>query len=107
MDQLSITFAEPRRVETLAARANDPISSHLAADEHTRSGKRAAQQALVVSAVRAFPGKTMQELSELSGICRFTLGRRISECETGGAVRRLPARKCSVTGRMAEPWEPV
>ena len=106
--QIAMDFAMPMmRVETPAARLRDPITSHLAAEEITKSGLRAAQQARCVAAIRAFPGRTMQELAELTGICRFELGRRVSECGVAGAVRRMSKRKCTVTGRMAEPWEPV
>ncbi len=115
MNQLSIGFdagfevggTAHRRIETPAARATDPSSSHDAAEHVTATGLRAQQQALTIAAIRAFPGLTMQELSERTGICRFQLGRRVSECETAGAVRRMPKRKCSVTGRLAEPWWPV
>lgn len=96
-----------RRIETPAARATDPRSSHAADDIITASGRRAEQQALTVAAIREFPGHTMQELSELTGLDRYMLGRRVSECETAGLVQRCHARKCTVTGRLAEPWEPV
>lgn len=96
-----------RAVETPAARATDPDTSHEAAEVHTASGRRAQQQAMTVAAVRAFPGCTMQELSEKTGIDRYVLGRRISECETAGLVKRAPGRTCSVTGRTAEPWFPT
>ncbi|XRD81794.1 MarR family transcriptional regulator [Dyella halodurans] len=93
-----------RRIETPAARATDPDTSHEAANEVTATGLRAEQQARTLAAVRAFPGRTMQELSELTGLDRYMLGRRISECETSGVVFRGLKRRCSVTGRMAEPW---
>lgn len=96
-----------RAVETPAARATDPETSHIAADVHTASGKRAEQQARTVAAVRAFPGCTMQELAEKTGIDRYVLGRRISECETAGLVKRALKHACRVTGRAAEPWWPV
>lgn len=103
---LDINFP-PRRVETPAVRRSDPITSHLAAEAHTASGARAHQQHLTVAAVRAFPGLTMQELAEQTGLDRYMLGRRISECETAGLVRRGEKRQCSVSGRMAESWEPT
>lgn len=95
-----------RAVETPASRATDPESSHLSAEAHTASGKRAEQQAKTVAAVRAFPGCTMQELAGKTGIDRYVLGRRISECETAGLVKRGIKRTCKVTGRIAEPWNP-
>ncbi len=93
-----------RRIETPAARATDPDTSHIAANEVTATGMRAEQRAKTLAAVRAFPGSTMQELADKTGLCRYMLGRRISECETAGVVFRGLKRCCSVTGRMAEPW---
>lgn len=49
----------------------------------------------------------MQELAALTGLCRFMLGRRVSECEAAGVVRRMAKRRCAITGRSAEPWEPA
>jgi predicted transcriptional regulator len=113
MNQLALILFPPesRRMRSLvatpAARTTDPSSSHDAAEHITRNGTRAQQQAQTIAAIRAYPGKTMQELAELTGHCRWMLGRRVSECETAGAVRRMPKRKCTVTGRRAEPWEPA
>jgi hypothetical protein len=94
----------PRRVETPIARASDPESSHLAAKEITASGKRAHQQAQTIAAVRQYPGRTSQELCELTGICRYALARRLPECVTAGAVRKGIQRRCSVTGKTALTW---
>lgn len=94
-------------VDTPAARSSDPETSHEAEEYINATGNRAEQQARTIAAVRAFPGLTMQELAQATGYCRFMLGRRISECETAGAVVRGQKRKCAVTGRTAEPWYPV
>ena len=95
------------RVETPAARRTDPETSHEAAEVHTVSGKRAEQQAITVAAVRAFPGRTMQELAALTDNDRYMFGRRISECETAGLVKRGTKRVCKVTRRTAEAWWPA
>lgn len=97
----------PRRVETPIARKSDPVSSHLAAAEITASGTRAHQQAQTIAAVRAYPGRTSQELAELTQIDRYTLARRLPECVTAGAVRKGEQRACSVTGRLALTWWPL
>lgn len=101
-------FAMPqRRVETPIARRADPASSHLAAAEVTDSGTRAHQQAQTIAAVRAYPGRTSQELAELTQIDRYTLARRLPECVTAGAVRKGEQRACNVTGRLALTWWPL
>jgi hypothetical protein len=95
------------RIETPAARNSDPETSHLAAEQHTRSGKRAHQQHLATAAVRAFPGKTSFELAMATGLDRFMLARRLSECETAGTVKRGVAVECTVTRRKALSWWPT
>lgn len=102
--QISDWDCSQRRVETPVARSTDPVTSHIAAHEITASGVRAEQQAQTVAAVREHPGCTMSELARRTGLDRYMLGRRISECETAGVVFRGLKRRCSVTGRMAEPW---
>ena len=91
----------------IPARNSDPITSHLAAHQITDSGLRSLQQHQTLAAVRAYPGLTGQELAQASGICRYTLGRRLSEVEELGWIRRAEARTCSVTGRKALTWEAV
>ena len=93
-----------RRIETPIARAKDPESSHRAAEEITASGARAHQLAQTIAAVRAFPGRTSQELCERTGIDRYTLARRLPEAVTAGALRKGEQRTCSVTGRLALTW---
>jgi hypothetical protein len=108
MEQLSLVIpAGARRIETPAARLTDPESSHDAEAHINATGSRAEQQAQTVAAIRQFPGLTMRELSAATGIDRYVLGRRVSECETSGAVRRGVKRDCAVSKRKAEPWWPA
>lgn len=96
-----------RRVETPAARASDPITSHLAAEEVTASGKRSQQQAQAVAAVRAWPGCTSFELAMKSDLDRYALARRLPEVVLAGLVRKGEPKRCDVTGRLALTWWPV
>lgn len=89
-------------IHTPAARSSDPSSSHDAADQHTRSGKRAFQQRMTAQAVTRYPGLTSLELSKKSGVERFLLARRLPECVTAGAVRRGPMRRCTQSKRPVE-----
>lgn len=94
-------------VVTPAARNSDPVTSHLAAEHVTKTGTRAHQQAQCAAAVRQFPGHTSFELAMLTDLERYMLGRRLSECETAGTVKRGEPKKCTVTGRLALTWWPV
>lgn len=96
-----------RAVETPAARATDPITSHLAAEDVTLSGKRVQQQRQAVAAVRAKPGMTSFELAMACGLDRYMLGRRLPECAKGGAVTKGDVRECGITGHKALTWWPV
>lgn len=96
-----------RRVETPAFRRTDPDTSRLAAEEITASGKRSHQQAQCAAAVRQFPGHTSFELAMLTDLERYMLGRRLSECETAGTVKRGAPKYCDVTGRLAMTWWPA
>lgn len=94
-----------RRIETPAARATDPATSHEAADIITTSGRRQAHIERVVAAVRAHPGLTSAELAPHAGLERHEAARRLPEAETAGQVRKGPPRICSTSGRRAVTWE--
>lgn len=96
-----------RRVETPAARRTDPITSHLAAEQHTASSKHTHQQAQATAAVRAYPGRTSFELAMATDLDRYMLARRLPECVMAGTVVKGAPRHCSVTGRLALTWLPV
>lgn len=106
-DLFAANVVPMRRVETPAARATDPVTSHLAADAHTRSGTRARQQEQAADAVARYPGHTSQELAQLTGLDRYMLARRLPECVTAGAVFKGTNQRCSVSGRLAMTWWPV
>ena len=90
-------------IQTPASRATDPVSSHLA-EAHINKGSRAHQQNLAASAVRQFPGRTSLELARDACMDRYTLARRLPECEVAGTVRRGQIVTCSVSGRKAMLW---
>lgn len=105
--QLDLFAQRTRTVATPAARRTDPESSHQAAEIHTLSGKRGAQQDQAAAAVRQFPGCTSFELAMRTHMDRYMLARRLPECELAGRVRRGVQRACTVTGRLAMEWLPA
>lgn len=96
-----------RIVETPAARRSDPETSHLAAEEITRSGARGHQQSQVIAAVRAFPGCTSFELAMKTDLERYMVARRLPECVTASAVYKGEPKHCPVTGKLALTWWPT
>ena len=105
-------------IQTPAARANDPISSHLAADEINQSGSRHAQgQRVIAAMIEAYKsgritrsrGITTKELSVYYGLDRHMVARRMSDLETARqAFRSGPdeTRRCGISERQSQEWWP-
>lgn len=92
-------------IATPAARATDPVSSHLAAEEMTRSGKRAYQAERVLDLVRKHPHHTSLELAQYGTLDRYQLARRLPDLVALGLVERSrEPRLCAVGKRPAHTW---
>lgn len=92
--------SRPMSIQTPAARATDPETSHEAAESITASGERRRQQVRVLALIVASPGCTAGELAEVAaewdvGVDYFAIQRRVSELEPQ-FVRRGESRTCSV-----------
>lgn len=90
-----------------AARVSDPVTSHLAAADHTSSGKRGRHIGIVIDTVRRHPGKTSAELAPICGLERHEVARRTSDAERCGAIRKGAIRRCNTSGRSAVTWWPA
>jgi len=95
-----------RRIETPAARTNDPITSHLAAEKVTSSGKRHTNMLAVIDAVCMHPGLTSAELAQYTPLDRYEVARRLPEAERTHAVVKGEKRQCTMTGNTATTWWP-
>lgn len=95
-----------RVVDTPAARATDPETSHIAAAEHTASGKRGTNVAHVIDLVRLHPGCTSAELARHTSLTRHEVARRLPEAETAGALHKGGKRRCAQNGSLAVTWWP-
>ncbi len=88
-----------------AARNTDPITSHMADEEITTSGQRAAQMMQAVQAVKDYPGHTSAELAKATGMDRSMLARRLPDARSLNFVKNGDTfRKCDVTGRKSITW---
>lgn len=96
-----------RAVRTPAARRRDASSSHAAAEAVTLSGRRDAQLAETIAAVRKHPGKTSMELAQKTGLDRYMIARRLPEAVTAGAVKKGGQSTCTVSQRLALTWWPA
>lgn len=89
--------------QRIAANA-DPATSHAAAHELTKSGKRATQKATVLRALEIRPWSTSAELARVAKLDRHMVARRLPDLEADGLVVRQPVRNCNVTGKLATTW---
>ncbi len=85
------------------ARNTDPATSHKAADEITKSGKRATQQNQILEALATFQNCTSAELAQHMGLDRYIVARRLPELRPKHVLSGN-ARKCKVTGKSAMTW---
>ncbi len=94
-------------VNTPAARATDPPTSHEAAEANTTSGRRQTQRQAVLEAVHRWPGRTTAELAKLMGVWLDVPRRRMSELVTGQVVREGSARICTICGTNCTTYWPT
>ena len=99
-------FDEPASVKVLQiARRVLPATSSEAHRAITNSGTKAGQQRKLLDVLRGMSEPvTSFELARAAGVDRYIPGRRLSEMELAGDVRRRPARVCEVSGRNAITW---
>lgn len=98
MTQLPLTYRP-------AAAKADPSTSHLAAAELERSGKRETRARRAARIVAANPGLTTRELSERTGIEHHELQKGLSDAVDAGLLKKGAIRKCGVTGNPVLTWE--
>jgi hypothetical protein len=107
--QLSLVL-EPPTAKRLAnraplARSSDPLSSHLAAAEVTRSGRRGAQKRALLSWLRGrTTAMTSAEIAVAAEMDRYAVARRLPDLERDGLVVRCGMRECGATGRPSVTW---
>ncbi len=105
------------RIQTPIARNTHPETSHQAAEYMNKSGKRQKQIEECVEYVLFWPRCTSRELEykstwsmhafKLRKLTHEQLHKRLPDAVTAGLIKKGPARKCTITGRMACVWLPV
>lgn len=98
-------------IQTQAARNSDPISSHMAADEVTTTGKRQTHIRILSEIVANNPGMTSAEIAFMVSdkhpdLNRHEVARRLADGK-GGALRQGVSRKCRRSNRMCITWWPT
>jgi hypothetical protein len=93
------------------ARNDGPETSKLSARHLKASGKMNKQCVAALAALREYIARTgvlptNQELAGGDPALVHIYSRRLADLRVNGAIRKMPARKCRVTGRQAATWEP-
>ncbi|GGA00273.1 hypothetical protein [Dyella caseinilytica] len=110
MEQPSFNFGRApnvRRIETPISRANDPVSSHLAAEQITQTGKRQSHLELIVAAVYAHPGCTAGELTQYTGLTHVQIDRRTGDLRMSERIVFGAIRQCRVIGSQQQTLWPM
>lgn len=89
------------------ARAHDPETSHLAAEQVESSGKADAHRNIIVELIRQHPGSTTGELTQYTTELKHQqIWRRMSELEEMNYVIHGDKRLCKVNKTLCRPWYP-
>lgn len=99
------------RIKTPAARSTDPSSSHEAAEQMEKSGRRQRNIDLVVDFVKTHPGLTSKEIAVAMGnpdIDRYEVARRLADAK-GVSLRRGETRPYTACRNMKPcvTWWPI
>jgi len=86
------------------ARVDDPVSSHLAAQDAERGGSASTQRLDVLNEVRRKAGQTSAEIAANLGLERHAPPRRLPELRDAGFVFNGNYKTCSITGRRSLTW---
>lgn len=87
---------------TAAARATDPVTSHIAADKVNRSGAVELRCWMIVSALQRENGLTYREIAARTGLDPTETMRRLNTLELRGAVEKRGTEK--INGRSMSRW---
>ena len=88
------------------ARDNDPITSHIAANQIIDEGTLGKMQVFALQLVRLNPGKTGSELDEVPTGRKGQVHKRLRELEKAGFIYEGVIRHYNVSGRLAVTWWP-
>ncbi len=83
-------------------RNTDPITSHIAADQFTKSGKRQNHKDIIFKAICDNPGKTAGELGQITGLGQVRVTRRLSEMDV--LIYPGQNRVCTVNKSLMRTW---
>ena len=92
-------------IERKLARRGDPSTSKEAARAVAASMPESMVYAL--SWLTSFPGSTAAELDEMSTLRGGAIRKRLNDLRRVGLAKTDGIRKCKITGRRAQTWQPT
>lgn len=87
-----------------ASRNTDPMSSHIAERQTTKSGVRVSNLMKVFNFVKAKPGHTAGEIAKALGMERGEVSKRLADARNLKMLVNGKERKCQVKGSQMMTW---
>jgi len=87
-----------------ASHTNDPITSFVAEDNITESGKRESHAKQVYEGLKRHSGVTNAELATIIGLTYSQVEKRMSDLKNRGDVVISGTRYCAVNRTMCSTW---
>ena len=87
------------------ARAGNPDTSHMAAQEIMESGERQTLMRLALRHVRDHPGQTAGEIGDAFGLHRSVIAKRLSDLKNAELIVQGPAVRTH--GKSQVTWYPA
>lgn len=95
-------------LEDRLSRKNDPVTSHIAAQDIVSSGVFERQKDIVYDFLieKNMEGinPTSAELAAMGNMDRYTPSRRLPDLEKEGKVKKMSPRTCTVTKKKCVTW---
>lgn len=87
-----------------AVHRNDPITSYIAEDKITESGKRESHAKQVYEGLKRHPDVTNAELAAIIGLTYMQVERRLYDLKRLSRIVCTGNRKCTVNGTQCSTW---
>jgi len=87
-----------------ATRRSHPVTSHVAEDEITKSGKREKHCQIILKALRLHNGSTSAELARFTSLTKEQVHKRMNDLVEHNLIEHGDKRVCDVKGSLCITW---
>lgn len=88
-----------------ASHKNDPVSSFIAEEKVTKSGKRKANINKVYNGLKEYPSCTGAELAHYLNMDKYEVRRRLNDLHKLGKANQGEHRQCRIAKSQAVTWK--